>query len=134
MTELLAVRILCVAAAGGCGALARWGLASLTESLFGNRWPLGTLAVNVLGCFVFGVIVVYCHRRGEESEFVRLLLLTGFAGALTTYSTFAFESYDLATTRSMISAAGHVLLHLALGIGAMVAGIVLAGGLGPARA
>lgn len=134
MTELLAVRIIAVAAAGGCGALARWGLSHATQSLFGDRWPLGTLAVNIVGCLAFGVILVVCHRRGEDAEFVRLLLLTGFAGALTTYSTFAFESYDLATTTSLLAAIGHIALHLVLGIAAMAAGIALAGGLDGAQA
>ncbi|MDA7980712.1 MAG: CrcB family protein [Pirellulales bacterium] len=129
MTDSLAVRIVLVAAAGGCGALARWGLAAGTQSLLGDRWPWGTLLVNVLGCFAFGVILAICHRRGEDGEFMKLLLLTGFAGALTTYSTFAFESYDLATTRSVFSAAWHIALHLALGILAMAAGIAVAGGL-----
>ncbi len=129
MPDSLAMKILCVAAAGGCGALARWGLATGTQNLFGDRWPLGTLAVNVLGCFVFGLILAFCHRRGEDGEFLQLLLLTGFAGALTTYSTFAFESYDLATTRSLFSAIWHVALHLALGIAAMATGIAAGGGI-----
>lgn len=131
MTDSIGIRILCVAAAGGCGALARWGLGATVQNYCGDRFPLATLAVNVLGCFAFGLVFAICRQKGESAAFMQLVLLTGFAGAFTTYSTFAFETYDLATTRSLLLACGNIGLQLVLGIAAIAGGVAAAGGLTP---
>lgn len=124
MTESLWFRLLLVAAAGATGSLARWGLSHATQAITGPRWPYGTLLVNVLGCFVFGVVVeMLRHRIGHDH--LRLLFLTGFCGAFTTFSTFAYDTFTLQTDRGLVWAGVNVLLHLGLGIAALLLGMAL---------
>src|SRR5215213_724666 len=92
-------RLLLIAIAGAAGTLCRFGTYQLVDRLVPLKlslvWHVGTLVVNVLGCFVFGLLVEWiAHHTAPESNW-RLILLTGFLGAYTTYSTFAFDTYDL---------------------------------------
>lgn len=85
-------KLLLIATAGACGTLCRYWLSEVAYSLLGRNFPWGTWAVNILGCFLFGLISVLAEERGLLSAHTRLLLLTGFMGAFTTFSTFIFES------------------------------------------
>jgi CrcB protein len=121
------LKILVVAAAGAFGALSRWGLSHATQSVLGKNWPYGTLLVNLIGCFVFGLAFeAFVRNRVPDDSPWRLLVLTGFCGAFTTYSTFAFETYRLAFDRRLLAAAANLLLHVVLGLAAVVAGIAAA--------
>jgi len=78
---------------GGIGALSRYGVTLLAARLFGTRFPWGTLSVNLAGCFLIGL----CFSLGERGVGImnpsfRLLFVTGYLGALTTFSTFAMET------------------------------------------
>lgn len=77
--------------AGGAGALARYGVSELANTLVGRQYPLGTFVVNVLGCFLFGLI--------WELAAVRLIILVGFMGSFTTFSSLIFDSFALGQTR-----------------------------------
>jgi fluoride exporter len=126
MTTAIWFRILLVAAAGAVGAVARWGTAKAAYAWLGSAWPIGTLLVNVVGCFVFGLAYeLMRHAHGPESTW-RLVWLTGFCGAYTTFSTFAFDVFELHIERGLIWAAANVGLHLVLGLVALVVGIALA--------
>ena len=122
MTSALWFRLLCVALAGAVGSLARWGMSHGAQSLLGHRWPWGTLVVNVLGCFLFGLVIEVSRGRVDEA-FLRLLLLTGLAGAFTTFSTFAFDTWQLHHDRGLLWAGLNVTLHLAAGLSALVLGL-----------
>jgi CrcB protein len=124
MTESLWFRILLVAAAGAAGSLARWGLSHATQTLTGPRWPAGTLLVNLLGCFVFGAVAeLLRHRIGHDH--LRLLMLTGFCGAFTTFSTFAYDTLRLHTDHGLAWSSVNVLLHLGLGLTALLLGMAV---------
>ncbi|MBX7165109.1 MAG: CrcB family protein [Pirellulales bacterium] len=128
--DALWVRIVCVAAAGAVGALARWGVSRGSHLLLGSAWPYGTLAVNVVGCFFFGLVWSWL-RSQPPNDLLRLTLLTGFAGAFTTFSTFAFDTYELAAGRgelqglSLLQPALNIAAHLVLGMLAIIAGLSL---------
>ncbi len=84
-----------LALAGGLGSLTRYGLAGLVQRALGTAFPLGTFAVNALGCLLFGLVWgLLEHRLGLGTQ-VRVVVLTGFMGAFTTFSTYAFESAAL---------------------------------------
>lgn len=118
------LHVLLVALLGAAGALARWYLARWTQGAAGPGFPVGTLAVNVLGSFAFGL--VYEATRGHpQAELWRLALLVGFCGGLTTFSTFAFDVWELGAERSVGWAAANVALHLGAGLAAVVAGLAL---------
>ena len=89
MKELLAIGL-----GGFAGALARHGLAS-TANRLAPTFPLGTLAVNVLGCFAIGVLAWFVDERQALPPTARLLLRVGFLGSFTTFSTFALDALAL---------------------------------------
>lgn len=125
MLSALWFRVVCVALAGALGALARWGTGQLVERLATRSWPLGTLTVNALGCLVFGAVMGYLKpEQSQQPGYVvlRLTLLTGFCGAYTTYSTFAFDVYELWLSRGAGAALGNIAAQLAVGLLAVVLG------------
>ena len=89
-------KIALIALAGACGTLCRYWLSGLFYDLMGRDFPWGTWAVNIAGCFLFGLVWILAEERGFLSAQARILILTGFMGAFTTFSTFIFESGALA--------------------------------------
>jgi len=85
--------LLLIALGGALGSLARYGLGGLVQ---GNRtgFPYGTLAVNVLGCLVMGVLMGLVGSNIAKPEH-RLFVGIGFLGAFTTFSTFSYEALQL---------------------------------------
>ncbi|TYT73280.1 fluoride efflux transporter CrcB [Desulfobotulus mexicanus] len=88
-------KILMVALGGALGTLCRYGLSTGVHSLLGRNFPWGTLTVNMLGCFMFGLIWVMAEEKNLIPESLRIMLLVGFMGAFTTFSTFIFENSNL---------------------------------------
>jgi CrcB protein len=84
-----------VAVGGVAGCLARYWLAGTVQRLGSWDFPLGTLAVNLLGSFVIGAVVALSLERGAIGANTRLLLATGFCGGFTTMSTFSYETLAL---------------------------------------
>jgi fluoride exporter len=119
-------RVVLVFAAGGLGAITRYGLASLIGRGTDGPFPWGILAVNAAGCLLFGLIYSLVEDRGYLSPDARVVVLVGFAGAFTTFSTFAFDTTQLARSGDWILAIGNVVLNNALGIGMVVAGFGIA--------
>ncbi len=105
-----------LALAGAIGALARYGLSGVVQHLCGERFAWGTLAVNALGCFLFGLVWTLADDRLIISGHTRFILLTGFMGAFTTFSTFAFETtnyiHDSQWSLAAANLAGQNLLGL----------------------
>jgi CrcB protein len=119
--------VLLVAAGGAVGTLVRWAVSEVVPTADG--FPLATLAVNVVGSFVLGLLLERLTRRGPETPSGRrwrLGLGTGFCGGLTTWSSFAVEVDRLTSTGAVGTAAGYALASLAAGLLAVVAGTALA--------
>lgn len=103
---------LAVGVGAALGAWLRWGLGALLNP-FISSLPLGTLAANLLGGYLVGVAVaVFTQHPGLAPE-ARLLVITGFLGGLTTFSTFSAEAVHLLTRGEYFWAAGHMAAHLA---------------------
>ncbi|MGC3967421.1 MAG: fluoride efflux transporter CrcB [Pirellulales bacterium] len=119
------LQIAIVAGAGAVGAVARWGTSTLVQSWLGRGWPYGTLVVNVVGCFIFGAAFEATRHTAADHPETRLLWLTGFCGAFTTFSTFAFDTVELHATNGLAHVALNVALHLVLGVAALLAGAAL---------
>lgn len=115
---------LLVALGAAVGAPARYLADDLLSSRFGRRFPWGTLAVNLLGSLILGLLVGLASH-GAVSNRVITLAGTGFCGAFTTASTFAWETVDLAETGRWRRATAYVVVSLALGIGLAAAGFAL---------
>lgn len=113
---------LAVGVGGVLGAWLRWGLGVALNPVFPTL-PLGTLVANVVGGFIIGVAVEYFARHASVPAEVRLLVVTGFLGALTTFSTFSAEAVTLFAHRQYGWALTHVGAHLLGSLAATVAGI-----------
>lgn len=114
-----------LAIAGAFGTVARYGVYVAAQRLPGENLPLATLGVNVLGSFLFGLVWMMAEH-GRCSPQARLLVLTGFMGAFTTFSTFAFESGQLIRNEQYLAAGANIAANNILGILAFVAGIYAA--------
>jgi CrcB protein len=88
-----------VAIAGGAGSLSRYAVGVAGQRYPGDRFPYGTLAVNLVGCFLIGVVMVLAEARQIDPR-VRVAVVGGFLGGFTTYSAFAYETLALAERRS----------------------------------
>ncbi len=103
---------LAVGAGAALGAWLRWGLGAILNPILPSL-PLGTLAANLLGGYLVGVAVaVFVQHPGLAPE-ARLLIITGFLGGLTTFSTFSAEAVHLLTRGEYGWAATHMATHLA---------------------
>ena len=94
-------KILFVFIGGGTGAISRYGLSLLAVKIFGGRFPLGTLFVNCLGCFLIGLIFSLGAEKNIINSSFRLFFVTGFLGGLTTFSTYGIESVNFAVNGMM---------------------------------
>jgi CrcB protein len=111
---MLLQKMLLIALAGGLGALARYGLSGLVLRATGAGLPYGTLAVNVLGCFLFGLVWALAAERMMISPEMRTIVLVGFLGSFTTLSTFIFESHSLlADARWLVALGNLVVMNIA---------------------
>lgn len=100
---------LAVAAGAALGGLARW-IVGLWLSGQGPGFPMGTLAVNLVGGLLIGVAIGVFSRHPNEA--LRLLLVTGFLGGFTTFSAFSAESLSLLQREEWMLAAGHAAVHV----------------------
>jgi len=118
-------RIFCLFLAGGAGALARWSLCGLVQRLTGSLFPWGTLVANSLGCFFFGLIWVLATERMVLSSELKLIVLTGFMGAFTTFSTFTAETGQMLARAEWLSGAANAFGGLAIGLFCFFLGLAL---------
>ena len=114
-----------LAVLGAAGTPARYGLGGLVQRLHAGAFPWGTLAVNALGCFLFGLVWTLAEERLLISGETRAIVLIGFMGAFTTFSTFAFETGAMLRDTEWLLAAGNLLLQNGLGIGFFFLGVAL---------
>ena len=103
------------------GAWLRWGLAAWLNPRIAN-FPLGTLAANLVGGFLVGLAIAYFSARHGLAPEVRLFVVTGFLGGLTTFSTFSAEVVELLMRGDVVAGAGLALAHLAGSLVLTVAG------------
>ena len=125
-------KILCMAAAGAVGTLARAGLSALLQRAAGPGFPWGTAGVNLLGCFLFGLVWAMTEHGFRSAADVRLVVLTGFMGAFTTFSTFVFECGELGQTGRYAACIANMALQNAFGLACLFVGMALGRALGPA--
>lgn len=119
-------RYFIVLAGAGLGGLARYVFGSWIMERYGGRFPLGTLAVNILGSFLIGVVMTLFTERIQPHPNWRLFLVVGVLGGFTTFSSFEYETYQAmrggALPLGLIYAATSVVAgYLAVWLGALLA-------------
>jgi len=125
MPDSALMKILMVAVFGGVGAVARYGLSAGIYRYTGTQFPWGTAVVNILGCFLFGLVVSFADGRNLMPHTLRLYVLTGFMGAFTTFSTFGFESVVLLDRGNWLWCGANIAGQVGLGIMAIMFGLWL---------
>lgn len=120
------VKIIYLGIFGGLGCISRYLVSGWVYNLFGRTLPYGTLAVNVVGSFLLGLIMEASLRSTLLSPELRIGITVGFMGGFTTFSTFSYETVRLIEEGSLVAAGANVLLNVTVCIAAAVAGIYLA--------
>ena len=110
---------------GGLGSALRHGTNLLALRLVGSAYPLGTLAINVLGAFVMGVVVEWFALKTSLPQSARLFITTGILGGFTTFSTYALEVGMLYERGDWLASVLYALGSLVLGMAALFAGLGL---------
>src|ERR1035438_6565043 len=88
------MKYLLILLGGGAGSLARYVAGSAITSRFGARFPTGTMVVNVTGCFLIGLTMTLLTERLQPHPYWRLVLVVGFLGGYTTFSSFQWETWS----------------------------------------
>jgi CrcB protein len=118
--------ILLVALGGAVGSIARYLMASRIQTATGWQFPLGTVLVNILGCFLIGILYVLLVARPDPKHELRALLITGVMGGFTTFSSFSLETVTMAMNGNYGGATLNVVVSVAACLVGTVLGIALA--------
>jgi len=111
MNVLLAIFI-----GGGLGSVARFGVSSMVTSGFKNINPVGTLTANIISTIILGLVLYVAAQKMEISDNMKALLITGFCGGFSTFSTFSYETFELLRTGQFWFATANVLVSVLLSI------------------
>jgi len=119
-------KLLLIGLAGALGSLARYGLSGLISNRFSeSMFPWATVCVNLVGCLVFGILWSMMETRLSVSSEIRAMILIGFMGAFTTFSTFVYDTSQLMQNSLWMLAAGNLLLQNVVGIVALFLGLAI---------
>ena len=106
---------------GGLGSVLRFLVSNYTQKLWNiNLFPMGTFVVNMIGCFLIGVFSAYFLK---VDNYLKFLLITGFCGGFTTFSTFSAENISLWENGNYEMLAFYILLSVIIGFGAVYLGL-----------
>ena len=109
--------VLLVGAGGFIGSISRYLLGGWAHALWPRAgFPIGTLLVNIAGCFCIGLLAGFIEHRQMFGPEARLFLLIGLLGGFTTFSTFAYETLGLMRGSALLAALLNAVGHVALGL------------------
>ncbi len=114
-----------LAFAGACGTLARYGLSHAIQRWAGHGFPWGTFAVNITGCFLFGLLWSVIEQRHAALGAWRTVVLIGFLGSFTTFSSFTHDTAALLRASDWFAAALNIAGQNAIGILMLFAGVAI---------
>ncbi|MCW9088939.1 MAG: fluoride efflux transporter CrcB [Gammaproteobacteria bacterium] len=115
---------LAIAAGGAVGALLRFWSANWIYGVLGRGFPYGTLVVNILGSLLMGFCYVWLVERSSLGPEWRALIMVGFLGAFTTFSTFSIETMNLLEGGAVLKALLNMVLSVTLCVAAAWLGLV----------
>ncbi len=114
------LKILMVGTGGFAGSICRYMISDVSLRLFSNTFfPYGTLIVNIIGCLFIGLLGGLSETRQIFTPEIRALILVGFLGGFTTFSTFGYEIFTFAREGQFIQTLANLFIHIVLGIGAV---------------
>ncbi len=110
------IEYLMVAMGGAIGSVLRYWVSGGVADRLGTRFPYGTFAVNCTGSFLIGLIITLISQRANVNPNWRYLIGVGFIGGYTTFSAFAYETFQSMQDGKMLVASLNVLLSVAVGL------------------
>jgi CrcB protein len=116
------MEFLLVGAGGFLGAISRFSLNILEKKFISHSIPAGTFVINVVGCFIAGIIIAKVQTFQINRTGI-LFLLVGFTGSFTTFSTLVVDSVQLAKSGNNLAAAANIILSIVLGSSAVLLGM-----------
>lgn len=120
---MINMTLLYIGLGGFVGAISRFLIASGLQKLFGGFFPVGTLSVNVIGSFIIGIAALWFEQTIAPEY--RAFFITGFLGALTTFSTFSYETTMLIEQGAWERAFLNIALNVLFSVGATISAMML---------
>ena len=114
-----------IALGGALGAVLRYAVTNGVHALIGRGFPYGTLTVNVLGSLLMGAMYIIFIERVSNNLGLRVMIITGFLGAFTTFSTFSIETFNLLEEGEALKALLNILISVTLCLFAAWVGVII---------
>jgi CrcB protein len=102
---------------GGLGSLIRYGISGFVATRFKTIFPLATLASNILSCIILAVTVIALSTKTDINPTWKLLIITGFCGGFSTFSTFSYETVELMRSGNTMYAIANIMISVAVCVG-----------------
>lgn len=119
-------QLIYIALLGALGCLSRYFLSGFVYRVCGSAFPYGTLAVNIIGAFLIGLIMEFSIRSALIPPTLRFAITIGFLGGLTTFSTFSLETFRLIEEGALLLAFANIMLSVVSCLACTWFGIVVA--------
>lgn len=104
--------ILFVFLGGGLGSIARYGISEVVRSNFRSSFPIATLCSNIISCAILALTIGYFSGKVGDSPALKTLIVVGFCGGFSTFSTFSFETVELMRSGNMMVAFVNILISV----------------------
>lgn len=102
---------------GGLGSLARFLISKFSGQMFSTNFPVGTFISNMLACALLAILVLFFTSKSAEYPWIQPLLIVGFCGGFSTFSTFGNETFQLMNTGNHLLAVLNVVISVLVGVG-----------------
>lgn len=102
--------------AGGLGTLCRFGISRIIHTNFSSSFPVSTFLSNLLSCLILALTVLYFNEKTTLNSIVKLIVITGFCGGFSTFSTFSFETLELLKRENYVLAILNVILSVSASV------------------